>query len=87
MLLRLLLSAGLIHDAIEEDGEEDGENFRSILGSFENRGIKHNDYEMVIHGFLSRILQLLFEELMRAQHISDMYMFTASRKQNYYSKS
>ena len=51
--------------------------FPSILGSFGNRRIENNDYEMVIHGFLSIIIQLLRKEIIRAQNISDRYIFTA----------
>ena len=38
---------------------------------------------MSIRGFLSIILQLLCKEIIRAQHISDRYMLTVSRRQNY----
>ena len=47
-------SAGSIHDTIEYRRLKN--IFWSILGSFENRRIENNDYEMVIHGFLSIIL-------------------------------
>ena len=50
----LQTSAGLIHDPIEYRRSEN--IFPSILGSFGNRRIENNDYEMVIHGFLSIIL-------------------------------
>ena len=74
--------AGSIHDTTE-----DRKNFRSILGSFENERIENGDYEMVIHGFSPLILQLSCKESIRAQSISDRYMFTVSMRQNYSEKS
>ena len=52
-----------------------------------NRRIENNKYQRVKHGFLSIISQLLCKELIVAQLVSDRYMFTASRKQNYSGKS
>ena len=41
---------------------------------------------MAIHGVLPIILQLLSEEIIKAQHISDRYMFTVSMRQTYSEK-
>ena len=42
---------------------------------------------MTVESFLSPLIQLLCKEIVRVKHISDMYMFTASRRQSFSEES